>query len=47
MTYLYYIIYILYYLYRTIFTYIIYCIQVFTFCGVSTSPAGSLVLGFF
>ena len=51
MTYLYNIIilYILYYLYRTIFIYIyiIYCIQVFTFCGVSTSAAGSLVLGFF
>ena len=26
--------------------YIIYCIQVFTFCGVTTSAAGSLVLGF-
>ena len=31
----------------SIYIYIIYCIQVFTFCGVSTSAAGSLVLGFF
>ena len=49
MTYLYYI-YILYYLYRTIFIYIyniLYSIQVFTFCCVITSAAGSLVLGFF
>ena len=45
MTYLYNI--YIYYLYRTIFIYIIYCIQVFTFCGLSTSAAGSLVLGFF
>ena len=44
MTYLYYIYYIIYtgpYLHI-----IIYCIQVFTFYGVSTSAAGSLVLGF-
>ena len=47
MTYLYYLYYIIYtgpylYIYN-----ILYSIQVFTFCGVSTSAAGSLVLGFF
>ena len=47
MTYLYYIYYIIYtgpylYIYN-----ILYSIQVFTFCGVTTSAAGSLVLGFF
>ena len=46
MTYLYYI---YFYIYYIIYTgpYIIYCIQVFPFCGVSSSAAGSLVLGFF
>ena len=51
MTYLYYIMYIILFIqdhiYIYIYIYIIYCIQVFIFCGVSTSAAGSLVLGFF
>ena len=45
MTYLYYIIYIILFIQDHIIT--LYSIQVFTFCGVSTSAAGSLVLGFF
>ena len=47
MTYLYYI-YIILFIQDHIYIYnILYSIQVFTFCGVSTSAAGSLVLGFF
>ena len=48
MTYLYYIIYIILFIQDHIYIYnILYSIQVFTFCGVSTSAAGSLVFGFF
>ena len=46
MTYLYYIIYYIIYTGPYLHIYNIQCIQDFTFCGVSTSAAGSLVLGF-